>query len=121
MAGGSNAGRSQIDLARIGLGVGDELGDGFGRNRWIYHHDEGQADDACDGRDVAKKNEIKLVVEGRIDRVCRSYHEERVAVRRRPHDHLGADIGAATGAVFYDELLAEPLREPRSDEARENM
>jgi hypothetical protein len=32
--------------------------------------------------------------------------EEREAVRRRPHDNLGANIGAATGAVFYDELLA---------------
>src|SRR5262249_60388461 len=34
---------------------------------------------------------------------------------------LGADIGAATWAVFYDELLAEPPREPRSDEPRDNI
>src|SRR5215467_2922315 len=31
------------------------------------------------------------------------------------------DIGAGTWAVFYYELLAEPPREPRSDEPRENV
>ena len=121
MAGSSDAGRPETDLARIGLGVGYELGDRLGRNRRIDHHHEREADDARDGGDVAKKNEIELVVEGRVDRVRRSYHEERVAVRRRPHDRLGANIVAATRAVFYDELLAEPLRKPRSDEPRDNV
>src|SRR5262245_47333036 len=37
------------------------------------------------------------------------------------NDRLGADVGAATRAVFYDELLAEPPREPRSDEPRKNV
>src|SRR5262249_52406487 len=31
------------------------------------------------------------------------------------------DVGAATRAVFYDELLAEAPREPRSDEPRNNV
>jgi hypothetical protein len=38
-------------------------------------NDEGEADDARDGRDVAQKNEIELVIEGRIDRVCRTHYE----------------------------------------------
>src|SRR5262245_53478873 len=87
MAGSSDAGRPQTDLARVGLCVGYELGNRFSRNRWIDHHDEGEADDARDGRDVAQKDEIEPIVEGRIDRVCRTYHEERVAVGRRIHDH----------------------------------
>jgi hypothetical protein len=32
MAGSSDAGRSQIDLARVRLGIGSELGNCFGRN-----------------------------------------------------------------------------------------
>ena len=39
-----------IDLARIGLGIGDELGNGFGWKRWVYLHDERHADDARDRR-----------------------------------------------------------------------
>ena len=39
-AGAPVAGRRHVDLARIGFGIGDELGNGLGRNRWIDHHDE---------------------------------------------------------------------------------
>jgi len=66
MAGGSDTGRSQIDLARAGLGIGDELGNRFGRNGWIYHHDQGEANDASDRGDVTEKNETELVVERRV-------------------------------------------------------
>src|SRR5438046_3089691 len=121
MAGSSDTGRPETDLARIGLGVGYELGDRLGWDRRIDHHDEREADDPRDSGDVAEKNEIEFVVEDRIDRVRRTYDQERIAVRRRPHDRLGANIVAATRAVFDDELLAEPLREPWSDEPRDNV
>src|SRR5262245_31343177 len=121
MAGSSDAGRPETDLAWIGLGVGYELVDRIGWNRRIDHHDEREADDARDGGDVTEKNEIEFFVEGRVDRVRRSCDEERIAVRRRAHDRLGADIVAATRAVFDDELLAEPLREPWSDKPRDNV
>ena len=68
---GPDAGRRHVDLARIGLGVGDELGNRLGRNRWIYLHDSGDADEACDRRDVADEIEIELVVKRRVDRVRR--------------------------------------------------
>src|SRR5262245_43645614 len=121
MAWSSDARRPETDLARIGLGVRYELRDFVGWNRRIYHHDEREADDARDGGDVAEKNEIEFVVQGRVDRVRRSCDEERIAVRRRPHDRLGSDIVAATRAVFDDELLAQPLREPWPDEPRDNV
>src|SRR5215472_1387380 len=121
MAGSSDAGRPETDLARIGLGVRYELRDCLGWNRRIYHHDEREADDACDGGDVAEKNEIEFVVEGRVNRVRRTCDEERIAVRGRRHDRLGSDIVAATRAVFDDELLAQPPREPWSDEPRDNV
>src|SRR5262245_31499754 len=116
-----DAGRSQIDFARLGLGISGKFGNRFGRDRWIYYHDHRKADEARDRRDIAEKNEIKLLVERRVDRVRRTRQEDRVAVRGRADHRLGADIAAATWAVFHDELLAEPLREPRSDEPRENV
>ena len=41
MGRGPVAGRRHVELARIGLGIGDELGNRLGRNRWIHHHDVG--------------------------------------------------------------------------------
>ena len=39
--------RSHIDLARIGFGVGNELGNRVSRNRRVHGHDEWSTDDAC--------------------------------------------------------------------------
>ena len=87
----------------------------------MYHHDKGAADDARDRRDVADEIEIELVVERRVDRVRRTDQEERVAVRRRTHDRLGGDIAAGARPVLDDEWLAEPLRQPLTHQAREDV
>src|SRR4029453_19299537 len=112
MAGSSDAGRPETDLARVGLGVGYELGGRLGWDRRIDHHDEREADDPRDGGDVAEKNAIEFVVEGRIDRFRRTSKPERAAARPRPHRRLGAIFVPAPRAVFDADLLAEPLREP---------
>src|SRR5258708_407076 len=110
MASTPGAGRRYVDLARICLGIGDELWNCFGRNRRMYYHDEGVAADGCDRRDVAHEIEIELVVERRVDRVSRACQEQRVAVRRRLHDCLGGDIGGSARPVLDHEWLAEALR-----------
>jgi len=115
------AGRCHVDLARICLGIGDELWNRFGRNRRMYRHDVWVANDASDGRDVADEIEIELVVERRVDRVGRSDQEERVSVGGRAHYGLGADVAAAARPVLDDEWLAEPLREPLTDQARDDV
>ena len=79
------------------------------------------ADDARDRRDVADEIEIELVVERRVDRVGERDQEQRVAVRRRAHDRLGADIAAGARPVLDDEWLAEPLRQPLADQARDDV
>ena len=82
------AGRRHVDLAGIGFGIGDELGNRLGRNRWIDLHDDGHADDARDRRDVADEIEIELVVERRVDRVRRRWpaaaYSRRAAHARPP-------------------------------------
>ena len=87
----------------------------------MYQHDKGAADDARDRRDVADEIEIELVVERRVDRVRRTDQEERVAVRRRTHDRLGGDIATGARPVLDDEWLAEPLRQPLTHQAREDV
>jgi len=76
-----NAGRRHAELARIGLGVSDELGNCLSRDQWIYHHDVGHDNNAGDGRDVADEIEIQLVIERRVDRVVSTDQQQRVAVR----------------------------------------
>ena len=81
----------------------------------------GDADDAGDRRDVADEIEIELVVERRVDRVRRTDQQQRVAVGGRAHDRLGADVAAGARPVLDDEWLAEPLRQPLPDQAREDV
>jgi hypothetical protein len=118
---GPNARRCHVDLARVGFGVSDELGNCLGWNRWIHHHKVRQPDDARDWRDVADEIEAELFVERRIDRMCAADQEQRVAVRGCTHDHLRRDIGASTRPVLDDKLLAEPLRQPLTHQTRDDV
>jgi hypothetical protein len=71
MGRGSVAGRPDVELTRIGLGVGYQLGNGFGRNRGMNHHDKRRVAGARDRRDVTDEIEIELFEHRRIDRVWR--------------------------------------------------
>jgi hypothetical protein len=59
MVSGTDAGRPHVDLAGTGLGVGNELGNGVDRQRWIYLQDMGLAVNGRDRRDVADQIEIE--------------------------------------------------------------
>ncbi len=67
------------------------------------------------------KLKLRFVVERRVDCVRQRDQEQRIAVRRRAHDRLGGDIAAGARPVFDDELLAEPLRQPLADQARDDV
>src|SRR5262249_10540476 len=109
MGGGSDTTRRHGELAGIGLGMGDELGDRPRWNREVRYHDVVDTGDASNGRDVAAEIETKLFVQRSTDRVSRSDEEERIAVRERAHDRLGGDIAARARPVLNDEWLAEPF------------
>src|SRR5215472_14412308 len=117
----SGSSRRIIDFARASLGIGDELRNRLSRDLWIYRHDKWCADNASDWRDIADEIVVELVVECRIDRVETTDQEKGVAVCGRAHDGLGADIAAATRPVVDNKLLAEPLRQPLSDQARRDV
>src|SRR5262245_16941167 len=80
------------DLARIGVGVGDELRHSLDRNRRIEGQNAGVTTQARDGRDIATKIETEIAVDRRIPCVRRAGFEQRVTVGRRPHDHLSREI-----------------------------
>src|SRR5216683_8154285 len=121
MGHGPAAGRSHVDLARVRFGVTDELWDRLGWNGWIDHHDIWGAANARDRRNVADEIEIELLVERRVHRVRQSDKQERIAVRRCPHDAFGADIAAGARSVLNDELLPEPLRQRLTHEPRDDV
>src|SRR5262249_24263985 len=117
----SNATRCHIDLARIGIGISDELRNRFGWNRGMNQHDVDRAQQACDRFNITNEIEIKLCVERRVNRVRRRDEKECVAVGGRPYDRLRADIAAGAWPVSDNELLIEPLRQPFTDQAGDNV
>ena len=80
MARAADAGRPHVDPARIGLGVGDELGDRLGRNGRVDREHCRRLADAGDRQHVAHKVEVEFFVEGGVDRVREIGDEQRVAV-----------------------------------------
>src|SRR5262249_40563137 len=65
--------------------------------------------------------EFEIRVECRVDYIRWDGHKQRVAVRRRIYDGLSGDIAASPRAVLNNELLAEPLRQPLTREARDDV
>ena len=109
MSGVTDAGRRHVDLARVGLGIGDEFGDRLGRERRVDLHDERSAHQARDRSNVASETDARLVVERDAERVRRRGKQKRVAIRRRIDDGFKADVAAGSRPVLDNDRLAEPL------------
>ena len=109
IAGASARGR-QIDLARIGFVISNELRDGLGRHRGIDHHHLRLMYEACDRHEIAHHFEAELVVDRDVDRRRRTDRQQRVAIRGRAHHNLGGKVGRSARAVFDEDRLTEPLR-----------
>src|ERR1700680_4936751 len=62
-----------------------------------------------------------MVVDLLVDCVRSTSHEERVAVRWRSYYEFGADIAAGAWFVLNDEWLCEPLRQPLTHEASDDV
>ena len=118
---GADAGGGHVDLARIGLGVRDELGDGFRRHVRVDLHHVRHADEARDWRHVADEVERQILIKRGVDGVGRIDQEHRVAVGIGLGGHFGREIIAGARLVLDDELLAHMLRQILSDQARDDV
>jgi hypothetical protein len=87
----------------------------------MHDHYARYTDNAGDRSNIASKIEIELIVQRRVDRVVTPGYEQCIAVRRCAHDRLGADIAAGSRSVLDHEWLAEALRQPLSDQARDGV
>ena len=74
-----------------------------------------------DRHHVACEIEIQIRVNHGVDCIRRYGHEQRIAVWRRLCDDFGADVARGARPVVNYELLAEPLRQPLSDEPRKDV
>ena len=117
----ADARRGHVQLAGIGLGVGDELGDGLGRHGLVDLHDQRNALDPPDRRDVADKVEAELLVERDVDRVLRVHQEQRIAVGRHMGHGFGCDVAGGARPHLDQELLAKLFREELRDHTRDEI
>ena len=108
-------------LAGIGFGVGDELGHGFSRKGRSDHHDVGAAGDSPNRDGVADEIEFEIAVERRVTGVRKTSEQQRVAIGRRTHDHLGGNVRARARPVLDDERLTKPLRKPLADHTPDDV
>src|SRR5262245_18347947 len=90
----SRSRRRHVDLAWIGLRVGDEFGNDLGRNRWMHKNDHRDATDARDGRGIADEVEIELLVERRVYGVWEGGPKEASPFRGRLAARSWADVPA---------------------------
>ena len=87
----------------------------------MHHHGVGFGGEQRNQRGVVREVEFGILVERRVDEIGTRGEQERVSIRRRVDDHLGCEVGAGACAVFDDELLSEPFRQPLSHQPRENV
>src|SRR5262249_30146401 len=113
--------RAHADLAGIGLGMGDELGNSRDRKRWVHLHDMRHADDARNRRNITNEVVVEFFEQCCIDCCGSTDHETRIAVCRRAPGRLYTDIATTARTVLDDELLTEALRQPLTNEARSNV
>src|SRR4051812_24633093 len=103
---GADTRRRHAELARIGLGIGDELRNGLGRKGWSHLKGESLAADACNQLNVASEIVVELFVECRIDRALNADQEERVPISGRFNDRLDGDDAAGAGSIVNYKWLA---------------
>ena len=114
--------RGVAQLARIGLAVGDELGDGLRRNVRVNHQHEGQVAGTRDRRKVLHRivgQALEQIGIGRMRGVGR--HQQRVAVGRGARDIGRRDHAVGARLVLDDDADAERLRQMLRDQPRRGV
>jgi hypothetical protein len=113
--------RGDVELAGIGFGESDQVGHRLRRERRVRFHDQRDAVDRRHRRNVVDKIVVEMFEQRGVDRVRRRGEEQRVTVRRRVHDRLGADIAAGAGPVLDHDRLTETIRQKLRGHARDNV
>ena len=117
----AEAGRRIVELVRMGLGEGDEAIERRERSLVAdgQHIRQRRNDrDRHEGAWVVRDFPVEALVDHQHGRRGR---EQRVSVRLRLEDHLGADAAGRAGTVLDDKGLAEALRQLLGHDARDHV
>ena len=96
--------RGVVQLARVGLGVGHQLGQRLGGHVVAHHDDLRRRQDVGDGLEVGQLPLALLHQVRRDDVKARVLHQQRVAIGRRTLDD-GRRNGAVAAALVVDHHL----------------
>ena len=115
-------GRCIVELARIGLGVVDQVLDRLDLGELLLHHqDVRQARNLRDRDEVLLRIEGELGVEVLVDRDLRRHHEQGRAVGRALGDAVHADVGGRARDVLDDDARVPQRREAIGDDAADDV
>ena len=114
--------RAEIDLARLGLRQGDELGEVFGRERRVCLPSHWRATWCRQSAwSRARSRTGYVLIERVVDGVVGRDEADGVAIGRRRQNVLHADIAAGADVVLDHDRLAELLRQILAEEARDGI
>src|SRR5262245_28212641 len=85
------------------------------------HQHKRSAADAGDWRSVTNEIETELFVKRSVVCVRRAAKVQRIAVRCRAYDCLGAQCAAGAASIFDDKWLAKSFRQPLTNQPRKNV
>ncbi len=120
--GAAGAGRSEIELAGILLGEGDELRHRLDRQRGMNFHHHRQIGDQRQHPEIPHRIVGQFLVEHRVEHDDRRRRDEqRVAVGLGAGHRLGADRALRAGLVLDDDGLLQVPAEIFADQAAEHI
>ena len=85
------------------------------------HHHQRFERNTTNGYDVMNEIKAQVAIVTCANGGGRAHQEERVAIRGCGNDGRDSDRTSRTGTVFNNERLAEPIRQPFTDQARKNI
>src|SRR5689334_12889544 len=119
--GGADAARGEVELPRMGFGIGNEFRNGVDRNGRMHLQHVRYRKGAVDGRKIADEIEIEVLIKRRVDGVGGSTPQKRIAVWRLARDELGRDIAGRAGPVVEYKRLAELFGQPLTYETADRI
>ena len=107
--------------ARLRLGECEQLPDRLCGHGRMHDDDVGLFAQHRHRREILQRVVRQLRIEDGIDGDAHAGDKERVAVRPRLGDDVGADRAAGPAAVVHHDRLPEGVRQPRRDRARHQV
>jgi hypothetical protein len=122
MARAAHAPRAVADLARVRLGVGNEVGHRLVLGVGAHRHEEGRAEQRSHRVEMLQRHEVARLVQVRQrGDVLAVELQQRVAVGRRAARLLDGDEAAAAGLVVDHHALVPQARELVGDQAQHRV